>query len=142
MKQIDRTSWIPNILPNDLTSVPIIKLESMPVESDETDQEKLMTQISSEIPQYVLIGHANVMASLDVEEESSTELAIQDLSVYPNPVLDRAEINFYLTENTNMEAGLYDMTGRLVRKSTAVTSAQGSVAYCFNKGLKQRRLLL
>lgn len=53
------------------------------------------------------------------------ELANGDFKIYPNPITQNAQLTFDLTENAQVEWGMYSITGSLVIESTPQTMSVG-----------------
>ncbi len=55
------------------------------------------------------------------------------LKVFPNPVLESFTIDFSLSENTNLEIGIFDISGKMVKELYNGKGVQGENVFSFNK---------
>ncbi|MFN3780906.1 MAG: hypothetical protein ACK4SO_01875, partial [Candidatus Kapaibacteriota bacterium] len=63
----DRITWVPDIIPNDLKNIPLIKLESIPIEGQEPGEARLRQRMLDTVPQYLMLGFFNADDILGVE---------------------------------------------------------------------------
>lgn len=109
--EVDRITWIPDFIPDDLT-LPIIKVRTMSIEG-ETENEARWMQMhtqGADFEQHVTIGHYNAVLSVD-EMNSSNVAKVGISGVYPNPASDKANIDFTLTNSGNVSIDIYNIYG-------------------------------
>lgn len=110
----DRITWIPNILPNDMRNVPILKVETIPNPSDDAVAARNRQRTLETEPQYVVVGNFDATLSLSVEETKDVNpLVVQ--GIYPNPSNIDCNIDFYLPFNTNVKIEIYSLLGQKVK---------------------------
>ena len=131
----DRITWIPNYIPNDLKSVPVLKIESIPNSLD-TPEEASLRQRTLEstpvaTPQYVMVGHfdANLLLGVEQEEKGS---AFSLPGVYPNPASTEIYVDAMLPSSGNVKVQLCDMFGRNVVAPFANVVGAGSNTFRFD----------
>lgn len=112
--EVDRITWIPDFIPDNLV-LPILKVKTMAIEG-ETENEARFRQMHNqgeEYEQHVLIGHYNLVLSVDEYNSSSTN-EVNINGVYPNPASDKANIDFTLSASGNVTIDIYNVYGKLV----------------------------
>lgn len=110
----DRITWIPNLLPNDLKNVPILKVESIPNPTDDAIAARNRQRTLETEPQYVVVGNFDATLSLDVEDKNNSN-PFNVYNVYPNPSNFDCNIDFYLPNNTDVKIELYTLLGQKVK---------------------------
>jgi hypothetical protein len=63
----------------------------------------------------------------------SEQTATNNLSVYPNPVIDVFTVEFEMPTTDNVEIAVYDMTGRVVKELYSGKANAGTNNFSFNK---------
>ena len=58
---------------------------------------------------------------------------VNSLSVFPNPVVETFTVEFSLSENTNLEIGIFDVSGKMVKELYKGKGLQGDNVFSFNK---------
>ncbi|MBI5325774.1 MAG: T9SS type A sorting domain-containing protein [Ignavibacteriae bacterium] len=123
--EFDKITWLPDLVPNGLNSVPLLKLQSMyaPGDDDATKKDK---QLYNELyNQYVQIGFFDAHTVLDVNETNDSKSEIQITSIYPNPADNNAEFNFILPNNAKYEISVSDLMGRVVKNMISGVGNEG-----------------
>ena len=64
--------------------------------------------------------------------ENTTSADSFELSIYPNPVVSEATINFNVDETATVSYQIYDLSGRMVQNATLGNYGQGSHSVNFN----------
>ncbi len=133
---LDRITWLPDQVPNDLRDIPLLKLVSIPIEG-QTDQEAILRQRSLDtVPQYLLLGFFNADDILSVDEQTSgssgSDATVVINSVYPVPAERFGFINLDLSRDTDSKIDLYNVLGENVRNIHDGIIAAG------NKGISFR----
>ena len=64
--------------------------------------------------------------------ENTTSAGSFELSIYPNPVVSEATINFNVDETATVSYQIYDLSGRMVQNATLGNYGQGSHSVNFN----------
>lgn len=110
----DRITWVPDRIPNILTNIPILKLESIPIPGQSDADARLRQRMLDTVPQYVMLGFFDAASALDVgENQSGFELS--NLKVYPNPTDDYGFIEFSTEGSTYLKIEIYDLLGRKMK---------------------------
>jgi hypothetical protein len=109
---IDRCSWIPDLLPNDLTNIPLLKLITSPDEDDIEMDSMFIKQFYAEVPQYLLMGYFNTTVGV---EDNDNNISEDSYNVYPNPANDYAEVTFNLSKEGTINIELYNELGSKVK---------------------------
>ena len=109
---VDRITWIPSLIPNNLLNIPVLKVETIPVSTDDATGAKTR-QLSLETdPQYVKIGHFNADQLLDVPEKNIKPTAdFQIMGIYPNPSDNMSHVDLNLPFSGNVNIDLFDILG-------------------------------
>jgi len=111
--EVDRVTWIPDFIPNDLT-LPILKVKTMSIEG-ETENEARFRQMHNqgeEYEQHVLMGHYSTNSVADNNNSIVNKVDIS--GIYPNPANEKANIDFTLTASGNITIDIYNVFGQLV----------------------------
>ena len=112
--EVDRITWIPDFIPDNLI-LPILKVKTMAIEGETENEARFrqMHNVGEEYEQHVVIGHYNLVLSVDDYNTSNTnEVGIN--GVYPNPASDKANIDFTLSASGNVTIDIYNVYGKLV----------------------------
>ncbi len=111
---VDRITWIPDMLPDNL-NIPILKVKTMAIEGETENDARIrqMNTAGDNYEQHVLIGHYNLVLSVDEYNSSSTN-EVNINGVYPNPASDKANIDFTLSASGNVTIDIYNVYGKLV----------------------------
>ena len=64
--------------------------------------------------------------------ENPTSASSFEMSIYPNPVVSEATINFNVEATASVSYQIYDLTGRMVQNATLGNYGQGSHSVNFN----------
>lgn len=110
----DRITWIPNLVPNDLKNIPILKVMTIPIEGEDPDTARLRQRNPEGEPQYVMMGSFDVPTT-PAEVTFEYNGSISKLNVYPNPVSNVASIDFYVDGFMNLEIAIYSSDGQLLQ---------------------------
>ncbi len=111
--ELDRITWIPTLLPNDLNGVPVLRNITKPVAGDDVAS-AFERQFHIYDPQYVKIGKFDGAISLDVEdEEKASSIRIEE--PYPNPASDQTVVVYELPNAGGVSIDLYDAFGSKVK---------------------------
>ena len=62
----------------------------------------------------------------EISVDENTFVQTLDMSIYPNPVINNANINFNIEEKANVSYQIYDLTGRMVDSAILGSYGQGS----------------
>lgn len=122
----DRITWIPDKIPSDLKNIPIIKLESIPIEGQDPYEARLRQRMLDTVPQYVMLGFFNADDILKVEQnELTTETKI---NFYPNPTADMLVAEFVTDTPSLLSINIFDVFGRNVKNIFEGTTFSGHQA--------------
>lgn len=114
--EIDRGVMMANLVPNDLTNIPLLKLESISA-NDATDQEKRDNQFKAGIDQVLMIGHANIITSINEEEPCDCTL-LQIQRIAPNPIEMGSDcsMTLFMPSKGYADLTIYDVSGKVVNE--------------------------
>jgi hypothetical protein len=107
----DRITWIPDLIPNNLLQIPIMRLRTMPV-AGQSAADARRDERKAVLPQYITFGHFDATASTGVEESVQPK---ENFVVSPNPASDRFSLNFSMPEPGNIRIKLYNVNGFCVK---------------------------
>ncbi len=110
----DRITWVPDKIPSNMTNIPIIKLESIPIPGQDPTEARLRQRMLDTVPQYVMLGFFDAADILSSEERSYTTSDIYNLNVYPNPADGVGYIEFFTESPVSLSVDLYDVFGRKI----------------------------
>jgi hypothetical protein len=110
----DRITWIPNLLPNDLKDVPILKVETIPNPTDDAIAARNRQRTLETEPQYVVVGNFDATLSLGVEDSYDIN-PLTVYNIYPNPSNIDCNVDFYLPNNSDVKIELYTLLGQKVK---------------------------
>jgi hypothetical protein len=127
----DRITWIPNYIANDLKSVPVLKLESIPNPGDTPEAAALLQRSLETATQYVMVGNFDASLLLGVEQEEKGS-AFSLPGVYPNPASTEIYVDAMLPSSGNVKVQLCDMFGRNVVAPFANVVGAGSNTFRFD----------
>lgn len=123
----DRITWIPNLIPDDLKGIPILKVMSIPVDGDDANTARLRQRNPEGEPQWVMMGSFNVDLTPTVVSEPLG--SISKFEVYPNPSSNFASINFSSDGFANIDIAVFNNEGKKVK------SIYNGIINSGNKGL-------
>ncbi|MFH1051655.1 MAG: T9SS type A sorting domain-containing protein [bacterium] len=107
-EEIDKSTLIPNDIPNDLINIPLLKQSLINSQGFPRDSEF----VSSRYPQYIKVGHFNAVVSVDENQFDNSKLTLE---VLPNPVNDFARIQvYYEGKPVYSEIAVFDVLGNKV----------------------------
>jgi hypothetical protein len=106
-------TWIPDMIPNDLKNIPILKTESIPKATDNTLNAQLATAYTlNPQPQVVKVGHFDADILLDVKDYNyNPKSKIELMGIYPNPSDKQSHVDINLPFDGNVNIDLYDLMG-------------------------------
>lgn len=112
-----RITWIPDILPNNLVNVPILKVETKPQSSDQDLDSLYFNQVRLEqLPQYVKIAnftYDDLISGINDNNNTATANNL-DVSIYPNPTTAEAHVGFNLNNSAFVKIELFNSLGQKV----------------------------
>lgn len=111
-----RITWLPDMVPNTMTDIPLLELQSIPNSADD-DNQAFIRSLNLLEPQYVIISYFDMIVSVD-DEKSTSYFNVNGLS--PNPASVYSELNFEMKFDANVKIEIFDITGRKIE--TALNS--------------------
>ncbi len=113
---VDRITWIPPVISNDLSNVPLLTLQTKLDGSESSDQDRWVTvQLNSEREQLVTMSNIDLTSLAGVNNETVTTTQGAELrSVSPNPVSAGAAINFSLPKAGHASVTIWNQSGQRV----------------------------
>ncbi len=91
--------------------------------------ESIASNATADIDWIEITGNNPVAANCSASRPSVTtndNITKASVSIYPNPVKQKAMIKFSITENENIAIKIYDNMGRLIENKNAKTYYSGS----------------
>lgn len=110
--EYDRITWIPNLVPNDLKDIPLLKTWTICDPSKLSANEYYLKQKDLEVPQYILMTHFNADPISKVENKESYGFEIK--GIYPNPASDHIEITMTINKYDFYTIDVYDVLGNKI----------------------------
>lgn len=110
----DRITWVPDLIPDDLRNIPLIKLESIPIEGQTPAEARLRQRMLDTVPQYVMLGFFDANDILDVKQSEISTSSFSLSKIYPNPTDDVLFVEFTTDIPMPITISLYDVFGRKV----------------------------
>lgn len=107
----DRITWLPDLIPNNLLQIPIMRLRTMPI-AGQTAADARRDERKAVLPQYITYGHFDATLSVGVEDK--TEI-VSSISATPNPAATDFSLSFTLPEPGNIKIKLYNSNGFCVK---------------------------
>ncbi|MBM2816982.1 MAG: 5'-Nucleotidase domain protein [Ignavibacteria bacterium] len=107
--EIERNTWIPDIVPNDLQNIPILRVQAMGY-TPGTDLASLRTQTFYLRAQYVMAGQFNSVVGVDEEPKGTASFDIN--GIYPNPADNITSVNFTIPKDGNIEIEIFNIMGQ------------------------------
>lgn len=111
---IDKVTWIPPVVPNDLKNIPLFMVQSSverntnPTAGDILDEMRIIS-----IPQYVVYTTFDASVAVSVNEASVQEGRMLGIAA-PNPASSVARINYSLPTSGYVSIDLYNAMGQKV----------------------------
>lgn len=119
---LDRCVLLPDVLPNDLTKVPIFTVQTKGAPDVANQRLYLASQL-------IMAGTFD-LTTVSVEDEN--EPKVQGMSIYPNPTTSEAVVTYNLTENANVRIVVSDNLGNEVISSNLNSQNIGLNYYSAN----------
>jgi hypothetical protein len=103
---LDRCVWLPDVLPNDLTKVPIFSVQTKGMPDVANQRLYLASQL-------IMAGtfDADNLIPSSVERD---ETLVENFNIYPNPATSEAIVTYNLVENSNVRISITDYLGNEV----------------------------
>ncbi len=135
-EKMDRITWMPNIIPNDMIDIPILEVVAKPDESlSAANAWELQFRLTgtSEVPhqQNVNVGHFSY-STVDIESEEVDYGNLDITGIYPNPARDDIQISFNLSGSSSYELELYDLLGTRIETIREGLLVRGFHSVSFN----------
>lgn len=112
---IDKVTWIPPVVPNDLRNIPLLAVQSMTSRPDQLTAQQAMDELRIiSIPQYIMFGTFDASVAVGVDETNSEQAGLLLDNVYPNPVGDIASVSFTLPSAGHTVLELHNALGQKV----------------------------
>jgi len=108
----DRITWIPNLVPNDLKDIPLLKLWTICDPSKLSADEYTSQQRNLELPQYVLMTHFNADPISKVDNDINYGFNFN--GIFPNPANDHIEITMSINKYDFYTIDIYDVLGNKI----------------------------
>lgn len=113
--RLDRITWIPDVLPNDLKSIPLLEVQAAQLETDVTDGQILVGQhdVVNRM-QYVAVSSFDATVAVGVNETPQQDAASMLGKATPNPASASASISFTVPNSGYATVELYNALGQKV----------------------------
>lgn len=76
--------------------------------------------------------NSNVISPINAQPNDVNVLSITGINVYPNPYKDKINISFVLTDDSDVNLSIYDITGKLVKELCNGVKGAGEKKYAFS----------
>ncbi len=133
----DHITWMPDLLPNDLSKLPIIQMKTLPVETVITND--TLKQLIIDTPCEIVIStmeDAQISSRISYPSDGVKDIEqIQKMSINPNPASEDSYINLTISNSGNLNIGLYDALGQ--RLSTVYNDYTDSGIKAFKINTKE-----
>lgn len=120
---LDRLVWLPDVLPNDLTKLPIFSVQSKG--TDDIANQRLY--LSSQLLMAGTFDVTSTGTSVETQPENTNRVG-----VYPNPTNSDAVVSYNLNNNANVEIVVIDYIGNEVIRKRADNQLVGLNYYNLN----------
>lgn len=114
--EMDRGVMMADLIPNNLLNIPLLKLVSI---SDEnaTEEEIRSNQFKAGIEQQLVVGHANIITSINEEEPCDCTL-LQIQRIAPNPIElgTDCSLTLFMPSKGYADLTIYDVSGKVVNE--------------------------
>ncbi len=104
--EMDRTTWLPSMVPNSMTDIPILKTNTIP-DPNLSPEENSTNQRQLENDQYIMMGFFTPNPT-GVEDNNEISYIT---GIYPNPATTSFEFNFDMPKAGNAHIEIFDITG-------------------------------
>ncbi len=114
--EIDRLTWIPNLVPNDLNNIPLLKVMTKP-DPDINEGDLIAqraNQLMIEVPQHVMMGHFDGSIALSVEDTKHQDASADISAISPNPASGEALVTFNIPQSGDISLDIYDLMGQKI----------------------------
>lgn len=112
---IDKITWIPPVVPNDLRNIPLLTVQSMTSRPAELTAQQAMDELRIiSIPQYIMFGTFDASVAVGVHDNNAEQTGLLLDNVYPNPVGDLASVSFTLPSAGYAVLELHNALGQKV----------------------------
>ncbi|MEI6091462.1 MAG: T9SS type A sorting domain-containing protein [bacterium] len=128
--EFDRITWIPNLIPNDLKDIPLLKTWTICDPSQLTGSEYSLKQRNLEVPQYVLMTHFNADPISKVNND--IDYGFNFNGIYPNPASDHIEITMSINKYDFYTIDIYDVLGNKMNNVFTGYQSAGLKAIVYN----------
>ena len=132
--EYDRQTKIAPIVPQDLTDIPILKLQTIlnPNNNETPGTQEYLTAMRQYLrPQEVQIGHFD--AVLGINDHDQTIIARTEINrIYPNPAQNSTTLEYSIKGLTNIDIALYDLMGNKLINIYSGMQSDGVYSYNVN----------
>lgn len=113
---VNKITWLPNLIPNDLTNIPMLSIQAEVLESETTEIARFVTSQRHLVSrkQYIVESRFNAAQTVGVNEEDPAYAALQLGNTYPNPVAAQGTIQFTLPSSGHATLELHNVMGQKV----------------------------
>ncbi len=144
----DMTNWVAN---NAVANVPVMEIKQQLLENHDPRHIYLIDEVGDTTTvSYPSITNNGIVyiatfgrglykcedfvqeETESIEENNSFANSSLEMSIYPNPVVSDATINFNVEETSAVSYQIYDLSGRMVQNATLGNYGQGSHSVNFN----------
>ncbi|MEO5928302.1 MAG: T9SS type A sorting domain-containing protein [Candidatus Kapaibacterium sp.] len=134
----DRVTWIPRVLPNDLSNIPLLTLQRNLADTTYATPKDSLFLIQRDVfrSQWVTLSNVNIAQLSGVSEPVVTSRSGMKLeAVYPNPAVGQATIRFTTTASADVSVGLWNVLGEQVMTLKNGQMEPGDHSVSFNSTL-------
>jgi hypothetical protein len=119
-EDIDRSTMLPNYVPNDLKDIPLLKMSSI-IYSTSADEIRA-AQFNAGDPQHLSLGLFDTEVSVEDQKEANT---FQIINMYPNPADQDVTILFATDSYGTCTVDLYDVMGKKLQQNVVSNQSAG-----------------
>jgi hypothetical protein len=131
---LDRISWFPDVLPNDMSNIPLLTVQTKTDANDATAKAQLVdAQLNVERNQYVVLSNYDLSTLLSVGSTVATRSGLSIDRSYPNPASSRFSVSYSVPASGEVSIKVYDVLGNVVLAPIAGERAEtGSYTKTFD----------
>ena len=128
--EYDLSTFIPDIVPNDLKDIPILKLSTIP---DPADQNPKAADLLASRAKFLKSGNITLDKTIiDGVNDDNINNNLNILGIYPNPATENASIKYNLSTNSNISIEIFDVLGNKVETLLNKNVNAGPQQFTFN----------
>lgn len=129
--EYDRQTHIPPIVPNGLTNIPILKLQTIFSSEEVLGTNEYITAMRSYLrKQYVQISHFNAVLGVDDDPIAQSETNLN--RIYPNPAQNSTTLDYSVKGLANIDIAIYDLIGNRLKNIFSGVQSEGVYSFAID----------